>query len=238
MFNKYIINGDYFTELSTTTQFEPITKGRNGAVLVNVQDGVIPIVRTTTIYKNPAQKFLPIHHTIIQEISTITGLPLKFNNILSEIYGHTYHTMNYHSDQALDLDSYICIFSCYSTPHTKTLRTLKLKEKATNKLSEIILDHNSCILFSMTDNTNFLHKIILDRPGTDLWLGLTFRWSKTYIRFINGLPYFNGTDSLLRLATEEEKKQFYKLRGEENRSIEYTYPELDYTISESDLLDV
>ena len=34
----------------------------------------------------------------------------------------------------------------------------------------------------------------------------------------------------------EEKKEFYRLRGKENNSQEYHYPEISYTLSSSDLL--
>ena len=41
----------------------------------------------------------------------------------------------------------------------------------------------------------------------------------------------------LVLATSEEKKEFYKLRSEENKLINYEYPPINYTISPSDLIN-
>ena len=53
-----------------------------------------------------------IHYDIIENIKKISGIDVKLNNALIEIYGSKYCTMGYHSDQSLDLDekSYICIF--------------------------------------------------------------------------------------------------------------------------------
>jgi hypothetical protein len=70
----------------------------------------------------------------------------------------------------------------------------------------------------------------------DKWLGITFRLSKTYIEFVNEISYFYKTDKKLKLANEEETKEFYKMRQTENKSINFEYPEINYTISESDLL--
>lgn len=41
----------------------------------------------------------------------------------------------------------------------------------------------------------------------------------------------------LKLGTEEEKKEFYKLRSEENKSLNYEYPQINYTTSPSDLIN-
>ena len=53
---------------------------------------------------------------------------------------------------------------------------------------------------------------------------------------MNGTPYLN--ERILRLANDKEKSEFYKLRSNENKLIEYVYPELDYTISKSDLMQI
>jgi len=93
MFKKFIIdNPSSFEELSKSNNFEDICKGRKGAVLVDCRKGPIPIVRTTTIYNEPAQKFLPIHYAIMKEIgSKIKGI--EFNNALIEIYTDEYCKM-------------------------------------------------------------------------------------------------------------------------------------------------
>jgi hypothetical protein len=38
------------------------------------------------------------------------------------------------------------------------------------------------------------------------------------------------------LANEEEMKEFYNLRHKENKNIVFEYPEINYTISESDII--
>ena len=68
MFTKFTIDTEtnLFEELSKSITFEDITNGRQGATLVDYKDDLIPLVRTTTNYNNPAQKFLPIHYDIIE----------------------------------------------------------------------------------------------------------------------------------------------------------------------------
>ena len=88
MFIKHMLDykTNLYDELSKTTEFEDICKGRVGAVLVGPVDGLIPIVRTTTLYKKPAQQFLPIHYDIIQKIKSTLDYPVEFNNALIEFF--------------------------------------------------------------------------------------------------------------------------------------------------------
>jgi hypothetical protein len=251
MFHKYQLDliDNLFNELSKTTNFENITNGRNGAVLVN-NNNIIPIVRTTTKYNNPAQLFSPIHYNIIDKIKTTTNkLNLDFNNALIEIYNNDYKSMGEHSDQALDLadNSYICLFSCYNNHLATNIRTLKIKQKNTNITTDIKLDHNSIVLFSLDTNSKYLHKIVLDENhiNNDEWLGITFRLSKTFIKFINEIPYIyyiNNNNinyiNILTLATPDEIKQFYKHRSDENKSVGFVWPEINYTISISDIISL
>lgn len=242
MFAKFIVNypNNTFEELSHNVHFEDITNGRKGAVLVDCKNNLIPIVRTTTAYNVPAQQFLPEHYDLVEKIKNVSQINnLELNNALVEIYDSKYTSMKYHSDQALDLaeNSYICIFSCYDNP--VDIRKLIIQNKQTNKCSEILLEHNSVVIFSFETNYKHLHKIILEKSITNnKWLGLTFRLSKTFINFINEIPYFHLNGILLKIADENEKKAFYKYRGEENRNIGYTYPDIDYTISPSDILPI
>jgi hypothetical protein len=240
MFEKFIIDEkNMFNNLSNATKFENVMNGRKGAVVVENKNNLIPIVRTTTKYQLPVQSFEPIHYDIINKIKQVVKRDLEFNNALIEIYDNNYKTMSFHSDQSLDLanDSYICIFSCYDEP--TFLRKLVIKDKITNSEIEICLENNSIVLFDISTNYKHLHKIILDSGiSNNKWLGITFRLSKTYIKFINEIPYFHNTNKILKLADEHETKEFYKLRGNENRSIEYTYPEINYTISVSDLMNI
>jgi hypothetical protein len=244
MFEKYFLDykTNIFDELSRSIEYEDITKGRKGAILVDCKNDLIPLVRTTTNYKKPTQRFLRIHYDIIEQIKNITNNnELDFNNAMIEIYDSKYCTMGFHSDQATDLakDSYICIFSCYDNPNTNDVRKLKVKEKNNENTSNISMDHNSIVVFPLTINCKYLHKIVLEQvTSNERWLGITFRLSNTFIQFINEIPYFYPTDRILRLANKNEKDNFYKYRSLENKNILYTYPVIDYTISASDIMPI
>ena len=253
MFEKYLIKykKNLFDELSKITEYEKVTKkGRHGAVLVDSRNDVVPIVRTTTIYNKPAQKFSQIHYDIMNDIKKISKNDnVGFNNALIEIYDTNYCTMGLHSDQSLDLadDSYICVFSCYDDPSTKDIRKLVINKKGTDTFSEIYMEHNFVIIWPLATNSEYLHKIILDTKfSNDQWLGITFRLSKTFIKFINNEPYFyppkknneDNNDELkkIRLADDNERKYFFKCRGFENKNVSYKYDDIDFTISPSDLM--
>lgn len=96
---------------------------------------------------------------------------------------------------------------------------------------EIIMEHNSVIVFSVETNRMFRHKIVLadeDDRGPGLWIGVTFRLSKTFID--PGCPE-------IHLASKEEEKEFFRLRGMENALVDFVYDDnVDVTISRSDLL--
>lgn len=243
MFVKFTLDlsTNLFKQLSESIQFEDITNGRKAANLVDFKNNLIPIVRTTTIYQNSSQKFLSIHYDIIDTINkTLKNDKLEFNNALIEIYNSQYCKMGYHTDQSLDLDekSHICIFSCYDNPDTKDLRKLKIQSKITNDCIDIVMDHNSIIIFSVDTNHKHLHKIILEQnTSNNTWLGITFRKSKTFIYFNNELPYFSNK-KLLTLADDKQKKEMYKCKGIENSKIEYDYPEMNYTISNGDMIPI
>lgn len=232
-----------FDELSALTKLEDICQGRQGAIIVEPREDMsIPLVRTTTIYRTPVQKFEKLHHQIIQKIQKESGIDkLSFNNAMVEIYDSRYRKMKYHTDQALDLedDSYICLFTCYDKESIEisNLRNFQIRDKETLDISEIYLENNSFVIFSTDFNQKHMHKIILESTKSkEKWLGITFRLSKTFIKFNNKVAYLNPT-SLLLLATDEERKLFYQYKKEENQQIGYEYPkEIEYTISISDLL--
>jgi hypothetical protein len=172
MFNKFILDfpTNLFEQLSKSIGFEDINNGRKGANIIDYKNNLVPLVRTTTTYHIPNQKFLPIHYHIIDDIKKTFGHDdLEFNNALAEIYNSKYCNMGFHSDQALDLNenSYICIFSCYNDPTTKNLRKLKIKNKITNKCFDIVLNHNSIVIFSIDTNRKHLHKIVLEQNITN-----------------------------------------------------------------------
>ena len=240
-----------FNELLNSIEFETLAKGRMGNHLVRVGERGIPIVRTTSQYSIPAHNFSPIHLNVTEKIrheaQNIQLPQLDFNNALIEVYDRNYTKMKYHSDQNLDLDpdSFIALFSAYENPDSLTdaaLRKLKIKNKTTLEESEILLEHHSVILFSLSTNTQFLHKIVPEstqkmkaEETNNRWLGITFRKSNTLIQFRDDVPVFpNGTP--LKMANDEEKLEFFKLRGEENKGMHFSYPDMYYTLSGGDLL--
>lgn len=252
-FYKFILpfGTDLFAELSNSAHFEDVAKGRKGNHLVDMLEGRVPLVRTTTKYNIPANCFAAAHRSVAESIEklakSIQAVPVHFNNALIEIYESAYTKMKFHSDQCVDLEEQSCIalFSCYEQAEAlpvSAIRKLKVRSKTSGEEFEFTLENNSVILFTLPTNALFQHKIVLEpvkgakpaEPG-NRWLGITFRQSKTYIHFKDGVPYFpNGTE--LQLADEEQSRDFYRLRGEENESLDFVYPEMRYTISSGDLL--
>ncbi|MCE9562335.1 MAG: alpha-ketoglutarate-dependent dioxygenase AlkB [Planctomycetes bacterium] len=238
-----LTEGNLFEELLASVRFEAVGKGRQGAVLLKIDTaGNMPIVRTTTRYRSPAQHFRSVHEQLAQQIQNSASLSASFNNALIENYTNAYTTMGSHSDQALDLadESFIAVFSCYkhpeiANPPRKLLVGLK---EAGGANIEIPLTHNSVVVFSVDANRRLKHKIVLDTPiqtPENQWLGITFRTSKTFVRFRDESAYFLDGASLT-LANDEQRREFYHLRHRENNETQFTYPRITYTISESDMM--
>ncbi len=230
-----------FAELSASARLEDVGRGRRGAVLAKVDEAEgVPLVRTTTRYSNPAQRFRSVHERLALRIQERAALPVGFNNALIERYTNAYRTMGSHSDQALDLadDSAIAVFSCYQRPEAGPPRKLIFESKeAGGDEFEIPLVHNGVVVFSVESNRRLRHKIVLDAPGAaeNEWLGVTFRTSKTFVRFRDGQAYL-PKGARLTSADTEQGREFYGLRRRENNETDFVYPVLTYTISESDLL--
>ncbi|MEU0544733.1 hypothetical protein ABZ319_33145 [Nocardia sp. NPDC005978] len=230
-----------FAELYDSIHWEDLGKGRRGATLTNpAADGSVPLVRTTTRYANPAQRFRPVHIQLAQRICSHAGLPADFNNALVETYTNAYATMGSHTDQALDLadESHIAVFSCYRHPGPVAPRKLIVEPKGSTERFEIPLSHNGFVVFSVATNQLVKHKIVLDtsaRATENYWLGITFRTSKTAIHFHEGHPHLPRGDRLT-LADESQRQEFYQLRRRENTETDFRYPPLIYTVSASDLL--
>jgi len=243
-FRQYAVpvEGNLFEELRESVRFEHVSKGRQGTVLVKHDETRgTPIVRTTTRYNAPAQRFSSIHRQLAQHIQKSASLAFDLNNALIEKYTNAYATMGFHSDQALDLEdgSFIAVFSCYKYPELANTRKLHIMSKLPDGASfEVPLLHNSVVVFSLDSNQRFKHKIILDKPtrsAENPWLGITFRTSKTFVRFDNKRSYFeDGTP--LTLASSDQSRAFYAYRRSENNETDYVYPGITYTISESDLV--
>lgn len=228
---------DTFVQLERSARLEDLGEGRQGAVVV-LPDPTrgTPIVRTTTRYSAPAQRFSPLHRWLAQQICTAASLPPGFNNALLERYTPAYTTMGAHSDQAQDLEdgTLIALFSCYRDP-TAPPRHLRVTSKEPHGGSfSIPLTHHSVVVFSLPTNRRFQHKIVLDRSTTD-WIGVTFRTSRRRLRLDGPQPRFED-GAPLHLADDQERQELYRLRGRENRELDFTYPSLPYTLSESDLL--
>ncbi|MER7172858.1 alpha-ketoglutarate-dependent dioxygenase AlkB [Streptomyces mesophilus] len=231
-----------FTELSASVCWEDLGKGRQGATVTDIDDtDGVPLVRTTTRYSSPMQRFRKMHQRLAREIQERAALPVGFNNALVEKYTNAYRTMGGHSDLALDLadESFIAVFSCYRHPDAGPPRKLMVesKESADDRF-EISLTHNSVVVFSVAANRRFKHRIVLeasDPTADNVWLGVTFRTSKTLLRFRDGDAYLPRGERLT-LADEEHRREFYRLRRRENNETDFVYPQLTCTVSESDLM--
>ncbi|MEH6374789.1 alpha-ketoglutarate-dependent dioxygenase AlkB [Streptomyces sp. KLMMK] len=236
------IEDNLFAELSASAGFEDLGKGRRGATLAKIDEaGGVPLIRTTTRYSSPTQRFQAVHERLAQQIQERAALPVGFNNALIEIYTNAYRTMGSHSDQALDLanGSSIAVFSCYQHPESSPPRKLIFESKGSgDEKFEIPLTHNSIVTFSVDSNRRLRHKIVLDAPGRTVdsrWLGVTFRTSKTLLRFRDGHAHLPQGARLMS-ADDEQRYEFYRLRRRENNETDFIYPPLTYTISESDLM--
>jgi hypothetical protein len=231
-----------FPELFASVRFEAVGKGRLGAVLARVdEDGAVPLVRTTTRYGSPAQRFRPVHERLARQIQDHAALTAPLNNALAECYTNAYTTMGGHCDQALDLadGSCIAVYSCYEHPEAQPPRKLVVEPKEPGaEPFEVPLPHTGVVVFSVEANRRLRHRIVLDKPAAtaqNRWLGLTFRTSKTLVRFRAGHPFLpDGTR--LSVADDDQAREFYRLRRRENTETDFAYPPLPYTVSDSDLL--
>jgi hypothetical protein len=223
-----------FEELLASVVFDDVAKGRRGTVIVKADGSGVPIVRTTTAYRAPAQPFREIHDRLAREARGDAAH--AFNNALVEHYTNAYSTMKRHSDQALDLadESSIVVYSCYRDPQLPSRRLL-VTSKESGATFDVPLAHGSVVAFSLDTNRRFTHSIALCANAPDNeWLGITFRTSKTFVRFVDGHPRLPSGERLT-LAEDEQRREFFRLRRCENDETDFTYPPISYTISESDL---
>ncbi|MCD2468766.1 MULTISPECIES: hypothetical protein [unclassified Streptomyces] len=238
--------GDLFAELSASASLEDVGKGRRGATLTRADEANgVPLVRTTTRYGSPTQRFRAVHERLARQIQERAALPVGFNNALLETYTNAYTTMGAHSDQALDLadDSFIAVFSCYRHPEAGPPRKLLFASKETTgetagETFEVPLAHHGVVVFSVEANRRLRHRIVLEKPvpaADNQWLGVTFRTSKTLLRFRDGQAHLPWGERLVA-ADEEQRREFYRLRRRENDERDFVYPPLTYTVSESDLV--
>ena len=98
------------------------------------------------------------------------------------------------------------------------------------------MDHGSVVSFSLDTNRRFAHAITLRASAPDNeWLGITFRTSKTLLRFVDGHPTL-PSGARLTLANEDQRRELFQMRRRENEETCFVYPSISYTLSESDLL--
>ncbi len=231
-----------FGELAGSVRWEELGKGRRGAVLAQPDEARgVPLVRTTTRYQTPAQPLGAVHARLARLVERAASLGVGFNHALIERYERGYASMGAHSDQALDLEdgSWIALVSCYEHPdRLQSMRKLVVEPKAAGgEPFEVVLGHQRVVVFSVGANGRFRHKIILDAPPNapeNLWVGVTFRTSKTFLR-LRGERAHLSDDTPLTLADEAQQREFFQLRRRENQEIGFVYPRIGYTISESDL---
>lgn len=239
MFTKYKLDTNItFNNLHDEIEFEQINSSRKVSNLAKFSDfNDIPIVRTTSEYKNPIKKFSKSCDTLVKDLQKINS-EFKFNNILAEIYNDKYCSMKWHSDQSLDLDpsSHIAIVSFVSNSNRTCNRFLEIQTKSGKFIESVSLDPGTAIIFSVDTNTKYNHRIVLYTKSNNNWMGLCFRMSITYIKFINEIPYFVNTMKQLLLATTEQKHNIYELKSKENRLINFTYPIIEYSINPGDFI--
>ena len=246
-FERYSIDHDdnLFPLLYQSAKWENFSKCRQIANLYRPDNDGIPLIRTTTVYQNPSQPMSDVHQTVIDKIRQVSGIAdLVLNNAMLEVYNWRYKTMGFHTDQATDMaeNSYICLFSCYEQGPDDFPRILTVMNKESEAEIDVELLHHSVVVFSTATNRRHKHKIErrdLPNNHANRWMGLTLRLAKNKVNFVDGVPQIvsNGTNhGPLTMATDNEKGDFFKLKGRENREVDFSWPEINYTISPSDLM--
>lgn len=204
--------------------------------VAKIENDILPINRTITPTCITDVNFSEIENTIISKIQKRSNLYFNPNVANIEIFNNEYRTMRYYTDSMLDLydGSHIAIFSYYKCTCKKLCeRTLYFKNKVTNEGTKVSLKNNSVIIFSLDTNKKYLHKIVLEnKKNTECkWLGITFKQSIRYIhKPINDISsIFTFPEmSLLNRASDKNMEEFYKLKSEENKLIDFKYPYIGY----------
>jgi hypothetical protein len=89
-----LTEGNLFEGLLASVRFEDVGKGRQGAVLIKIDETYgIPIVRTSTRYSTPAQHFRSIHEQLAQQVQKSASLSVGFNNALIESYTNAHNSV-------------------------------------------------------------------------------------------------------------------------------------------------
>ncbi len=217
--------------------WDPATRGAcvEQSILVQPENDQVPIVRSTYA---PKYQIIPPHCKSILKAAQIVleqnQSHVVFNNVLAECYQAEKRRMAFHTDQALDLkdDTFICLYSIYNDESEPNLRKLVVRNKTTQVVEEIALLHKSIVVFSTNTNRHFLHKIVSpnERPTSSEWIGLTFRCSKTSIIELNG-RLWTSDGNPLDIASDEQLKEFYANKKQENKQINFQWPNTPYVVN-------
>ena len=243
-FSVYSLEGFDAAELLASVRWEEVREGRRGGILVNpAAERGVPIVRSTDRYQGAAQRFGAVHRRLARAVERRAGLGTAFNNAMIEHYTNAYRKMGAHSDMALDLaeGSSIALVSLYRDPEVaeRAPRTLVVTSKEVEgETFEIPLRHGSVVVWSLETNRRFRHKIVLSgQPPENDWVGVTLRTSGTFIRHAEGATFEDGRPLAWVTDREDERaKTLYKLRGQENREVDFEWPRIDCTLSRHDTL--
>lgn len=233
---------DWYRNLLDSCLLYPLAENQLSGVLVfPTKENKIPLVRTTIKRDRPVQYFKSIHRNLMDRIRReFDGRffqPISsFNTALIDVYSN--HTSNekFHSFQCQDLcvQSFICIFSCFSAP-SESCREIVFSPKKGGQLVRFKLSNNSVVLLPYQTNLDMMHKVVgTNDPGTN-WLCLVFMLSKSFLEFVDHFPYLRGVP--FRAASVSEEMVLKKKILAEDRSTRFIYRKSYFTISIADLLD-
>jgi hypothetical protein len=120
---------------------------------------------------------------------------------------------------------------------------IKLKstvnDAALEKEFSVTLYPNSAFLIPLSTNRLYTHEIkpsVLNVDHIPVRMGYVARCSNLEALHRNGQTYIKENGELLELADDDQKKEFFKLRGQENSIMNFTYPKLSYTLSAGDTI--
>lgn len=240
MFRKCRLDyrNDAFLELLQSHAWTDLSPHRKAAMLVSPDADSIPVVRTTSPTV-ACSVFQPVHLRLLHAVDIASGRAHSFNNVMAEVYDPGYTKMRFHTDCALDLESgsQICIFSCYEKEDDHP-RRLVIRDKVNGEVEEIVMEHCSIILFDMDANIRHVHKIVSDGSGSRArWLGLTMRTSGTFVTPQEDEAVVFRKDGLPMLtATEDDKRWFFEMKKQENKSPDFKYPHIQFSLADFRLL--
>jgi hypothetical protein len=142
-------------------------------------------------------------------------------------------------------------------------------DQSESPVFEIVLLHNMVVVWSLDTNRKFQHKIVkigsaktdqadqADQADSQLWLGVTLRTSKTFVKSSvadsgGGGGGCGKTDTdpvatqqwrceledkrILAMANPAQRTAYYAMRAQENSLADFVWPDLDFAVSSSDIM--